>query len=239
MKRIEEHLYEHKHVIKDGQVTTRYYAKFTTWDRRPLTVALGDDLNAARVKLDRLHKLNDAKVRVELDEEKELREALARQAVEKAQERRGLTFAEWGQKYFDDIVYPKDKENPDCETADGIKSKSTIYGQKSQFETLKDFFGNFALGDIKLSHVKEYRRMRSSQGMSFPTANRELSFLRFLLNQAAETDHGDEPILEAVPRIKLPSEKGRARKQTISDEEYGAILGEHGEIATARSYLLV
>jgi hypothetical protein len=125
MKRIEEHLYEHKHVIKDGQVTTRYYAKFTTWDRRPLTVALGDDLNAARVKLDRLHKLNDAKVRVELDEEKELREALARQAVEKAQERRGLTFAEWGQKYFDDIVYPKDKENPDCETADGIKSKST------------------------------------------------------------------------------------------------------------------
>src|SRR5262249_9773117 len=108
MKRIEEHLYEHEHTGKDGVTTKRFYAKFTSWDRQALTKPLGDDIGSARVKLQRLHDLNRAKVRVELDEERELREELERQQAAKQAKRAGTTLSEWAETYFAKLV-PQNK----------------------------------------------------------------------------------------------------------------------------------
>jgi integrase len=219
MKKIEPYLYEHLHRAKGGEVSVRYYAIFTSWDRQPLTKPLGTDINIARAKLQRLRDLNQAKVRVELDEEKALREELERQKQEREDARKGKTFAEFGQEYFDDIIYPDDENNPDCHTWDGIKRKSTVHGQELRFKTLRGFFGDRPLVDIESNHAEEYRRKRLREGVQFPTANRELSFLIFMLGQAAKRQ-----ILKAVPVIELPSEQGRARQQTISLDEYEAIL---------------
>jgi integrase len=205
MKRIQEHLYEHQHVTKDGPVTTRYYAKFTTWDRRPLTVALGDDLNAARVKLDRLHKLNAARSVVELDEEKELREALQRQAEEKEHRRKSITFAEWTDRYQNEIV-PPDKRG------------STLYVEASRIKALNDFFGDTPLREIDLALIQKY--INSRKGKVAPsTLTLSVSTLRYLLNLAA--DHG---ILDAVPRLKLKSESTIQR--SVHVEEYEKIIAQ-------------
>jgi hypothetical protein len=205
MKRIEEHLYEHQHTGKDGVTTTRYYAKFVSWDRRPLTIALGDDLAAAGVKLDRLHKLNDAKVTVELDETRELREELERQKKQKADARKGITFAEWAQKYFDELVPPE-------------KRASTVHQESSRIKTLNDFFGDVPLCSINLDMILQYRKERAAE-VGLATVNLGVSFLRYLLNMAA--DHG---VLDSVPRIKLRSEKDREQQRSVELDEYRLIL---------------
>jgi integrase len=218
MKKIEKYLYENRHVAKDGQVSLRYYGKFTTWDHRPLTAALGDDLNAARVKLDRLHKLNDARVTVELDEEKELREALELQQKQKELARKGITFREWAEKYFDEVV-PKEN-GVDCETMDGIKRQSTVHGQELRVKTLNEFFGDVALCDIGPDLINKYRKARSAN-VSPSTVNRSLSLLGYLLNLAADPDHG---VLDAVPRIKKEDENDRAVQRSVDEDEYRKIL---------------
>jgi integrase len=218
MKKIEKHFYEHEHVGKDGQTTTRFFAKFTSWDRRPLTIALGDNLAKARAKLDRLHDLNRARVRVELDEDRQLREALELQQKQKDAARRGITFSQWAELYFNEVV-PMEN-GVDCQTMDGIKRLSTIRGQKLRLKTLNQFFGDVALCDIAPDLINKFRRARSAE-VSSATVNRGLSLLGYLLNLAADPDHA---VLDAVPRIKKESEKGRARQQTISEHEYAAIL---------------
>jgi len=55
--------------------------------------------------------------------------------------------------------------------------------------------------------------------IKFSTVNRELAFLRYLLNLAADDD-----IIEKVPRIKLKSEKELKRDGIITDDEYRALL---------------
>jgi len=59
--------------------------------------------------------------------------------------------------------------------------------------------------------------------VAFPTVNRELAFLRFLLNLAADEE---EELIESVPKFKgiIQSEKGRRRKRVVSDEEYEKII---------------
>src|SRR5262249_52476559 len=191
MKRIEEHLYEHEHTGKDGVTTKRFYAKLTTWDRQALTKPLGDDLGAARVKLDRLHKLNDAKVRVELDEERELREELERQQAAKQAKRAGTTLSEWAETYFAKLVPPNKRE-------------STVHGEHLRMKTLSEYFGNPRLADINLESILQYRKARSCEEVTQATINRAVGFLRYLLNLAC-----DHNIIGKVPRIKLVSESDR------------------------------
>ena len=55
--------------------------------------------------------------------------------------------------------------------------------------------------------------------MSFPTVNRELAFLRYLLNVAA-----DDGIIEAAPSVNLKTEKDRKRDRVASEKEYKSLL---------------
>jgi hypothetical protein len=57
--------------------------------------------------------------------------------------------------------------------------------------------------------------------VEFSTVNRELSFARKLLNIAADQD---PPIIDRVPRFKLPGEANRARTRTLDGDEYIALL---------------
>lgn len=93
--------------------------------------------------------------------------------------------------------------------------------EKRAFALLKLFFGDMPLVDIKKSTVLEYRKKRTAEGVGFVTINRELSFLRKLLNVAADQE---PPLLETVPRFRLPNETSRARSGTIDAEDFAAIL---------------
>jgi hypothetical protein len=86
---------------------------------------------------------------------------------------------------------------------------------------LEKFFGDLALVDINKSKILEYRKKRSAEGVGFVTTNRELSFLRKLLNVAANQN---PPLMENVPRFKLPEEMSRARSGTVDAEQFAAIL---------------
>lgn len=59
----------------------------------------------------------------------------------------------------------------------------------------------------------------SGSKISFSIVNRELAFLRYLLNLAA-----DDGIIEKVPRIKLKSETERKRDRIATGAEYHGLL---------------
>src|SRR5262245_39899757 len=165
MKKIEPWLYQLDHTTKTGEVSTRYYALFTTWNRQKLCKALGTDLKEARQKLKWLRSQNENEEPViELTEERQLRKELKRQEEEQEKIRRGITFAEFGQQYFDDVIYPDDESSPDCRTWDGIKRKSTVHGQELRFKSLKSFFADRSLVDIESNDAEEHRRMRLRDG---------------------------------------------------------------------------
>jgi integrase len=86
---------------------------------------------------------------------------------------------------------------------------------------LKKFFGDLALAEIGKAKILEYRKKRTAGGAGFITVNRELSFLRKLLNVAADQE---PPLLETVPRFKLPNEMSRARSGTVDAEQFSSIL---------------
>jgi integrase len=103
------------------------------------------------------------------------------------------------------------------------KSKGSVEREKVSFKHLKVFFGSMPLSEIKKGTVAEYRVERSKSGHSFITINREIAFLRFLLNLASEDE-----LIETVPRIKLPKETGSQRTRTLDADEYKAILAHIG-----------
>lgn len=74
---------------------------------------------------------------------------------------------------------------------------------------------------IKKSTAIEYRKNKDCEGVGFITVNRELSFLRKLLNVAADQE---PPLLETVPPFKLPNEAARAGTRTVDAEQFAAIL---------------
>jgi integrase len=112
-----------------------------------------------------------------------------------------------------------------------IRERGGVEREKRSFKTLNLFFGNTLLSEIDRSKVMEYRAKRSMEPIvrrgkpvagtkiSFSTVNRELAFLRYLLNLAADDD-----IIEKVPRIKLKSEKERKRNRIATDDEYSGLL---------------
>jgi integrase len=115
-----------------------------------------------------------------------------------------------GKPIFDDGLNP----NPDMRA-------SSVDREERSFALLDKFFGDLPLVEITKSKILEYRKKRAAEGVCFVTVNRELRFLGKLLNVAADQE---PPIIESVPRLKLPSEASRARTGTVDPEEYTAIL---------------
>jgi len=121
-------------------------------------------------------------------------------------------------------IYFKEKTDPE---------KRSVEHERGLFKRLEPVFGSMALSKINRGKIREYRIMRLQQPImrhgkpvegkrvAFPTVNRELAFLRYLLNLAV-----DEELIESVPKFKgiMQSEKSRKRKRVASDEEYRGIL---------------
>ena len=93
--------------------------------------------------------------------------------------------------------------------------------EKRSFALLESFFSDLSLTDIRKNTIAENRKKRTAEGVGFVTINRELSFLRKLLNVAADQE---PPLIESVPRFKLPSESSRARTGIVNDESLTALL---------------
>jgi integrase len=202
-KRIEKNLYRRQYQTGNGEWTTLFYAAFVDWTGKRRTFPLGSDLKTARKELAVLRARNIRREDFDAD---------------KVKPRTGLTFTDYGTDYFDGKVDP-DKR------AGGVER------EKRSFKTLKAFFGDMLLSEIDRSKVMEYRAKRSAEPIirrgkpvagskiSFSTVNRELAFLRYLLNLAA-----DDGIIDKVPRVKLKSERERKRDRIVTDDEYRALL---------------
>jgi integrase len=197
-ERVEKHLYKRQYQTAGGQWRTAFYAIFTDWKGVRRKFPVGDNLDEARDELGRLRKLNSG--RFDWDAEKKKIEE---------QRRRAVTFSQWGKTYFDHRLSPN-------ELRPGSADR-----ENRAFALLERFFSDLPLTDIKNSTALEYRKKRTAEGIGFITINRELSFLRKLLNVAADQE---PPLIETVPRFKLPSENNRARTATVNPEEFTAIL---------------
>jgi integrase len=197
-ERVQKHLYKRQYQTGSGDWATAYYARFVDWQGIRRKFAIGDDLEDARDELGRLHTLN--KGRHDWDAEK-------RKAEE--QRRRAITFSQWGTTYFDEDLSPN-KLRP-----------GSVDREKRAFALLEPFFGHLSLIEVNKKKVLEYRKKRTAERVGFITINRELAFLRKLLNVAADQE---PPLLESVPRFKLPNETSRARSGTVDAEEFAAIL---------------
>jgi integrase len=198
-ERVAEHLYRRRYQTAAGEWHEVYYARFTDWRGIRRKFPLGGDVKDAQDKLGELRTLN--KGRYDWDAEK--------RKVED-QRRRAVIFSQWGNRYF------KDKLNPNANMRESSSDR-----EERSFKHLEKFFGDLPLVEIKKGRILDYRKKRAVDGVEFSTVNRELRFLGKLLNVAADQD---TPILEAVPRFKLPSEASRARTRTVNEDEYAAIL---------------
>src|SRR5262245_39187696 len=196
-ERVEKHLYRRQYQTAGGQWSTLYCARFTDWKGIRRKFPLGDCLEDARDKLGELRTLN--KGRYDWDAEKK--------KIEEAR-RRTVSFSQWGKRYFSDRL------SPDLRP-------SSLDREKRSFALLEAFFADLALAGINKRSILDYRKKRTVDGAAFITVNRELSFLRKLLNVAADQE---PPLIENVPRFKLPNEAGRARSGTVDAEQFAAIL---------------
>jgi hypothetical protein len=148
------------------------------WDlhllgQRRRTFPLGDSLQDARDELGRLRTLN--KGRHDWDGEKK--------KVEE-QKRRAITFSQWGNRYFTDQLSPN------------ALRPNSVDREKRSFTLLDGFFGDLPVVDIGRTRILEYRKKRGVEGVGFVTINREVSFLRKLLNVAASQEN---PVIESLP----------------------------------------
>jgi len=202
-ERIEKHLYCRQYQTAGGEWSTLYYVRFKDWNGKHRAFPVGSELKTAREEL-RVYEARNIR-REDFDADKEVKH--------------GLTFSEWAAIYFRDKIDPE-------------KRAGGIDREKRSFKALEPFFGAMELSAVTRSKVMEYRARRGQdpivrrgkivQGkrLSFATINRELAFLRFLLNLAE-----DDGIIERAPKIKLPTEKDRKRDRIASDDEYQALLG--------------
>jgi integrase len=202
-ERVEKHLYRRQYQTSTGDWSTLYYVRFTDWKKIRRTFPLGADLKTARDELKVLEARNIRREDFDADKEKA---------------RQGITFSEWAKLYF------KEKIDPE-------KRVGGVDRERRSFKKLEPFFGNLLLSEINRSKIMEYRAKRLQEPIirrgkpvegtkiAFPTLNRELAFLRYMLNLAA-----DDGIIETVPKMKLQSEKGRKRDRIASEDEYKALL---------------
>jgi integrase len=198
VEQIERHLYRRQYQTATGEWRTTYYARFVDSKGIRRKFALGDNLQDARDELGALRKKN--KGEFDWDDQRKKREE---------QKRRAITLLQWGSTYFEKELSPND-----------LRAGSADRERRS-FKLLTEFFGDLSLVDINKNRILEYRKKRKAEGVEFITVNRELSFLRKLLNVAADQD---PPIIDAVPRFKLPSEARRARTGTVNPEQFAKLL---------------
>lgn len=209
---VEKYLYRRQYQIAGGDWSTRFYAIFVCHDGKRRTFPAGDNLSDARDELGRLRTLN--KGRYDWDAEKK--------KVEE-QKRRAITFSQWGNRYFTEQLSPKPLR------------PNSIDREKRSFVLLDNFFGDLPLADISRARILEYQKKRAVDGGGPITINREISFLRKLLNVAVTQD---PPLIEHLPRFKglLADETSRARTGTIDAEDFAAILGHMNR--PAQRYLI-
>jgi len=169
-EKIAEHLYKRQYQTAKGEWRTKYFVLFTDWQGIRRKFSVGDSLDDARDELGRLHTLN--KGRHDWDAEKRKSEE---------QRRRAVTFSQWGDTYFNHGLSPNELR------------PGSIDREKRAFALLEPFFGDLSLTDIKKSTALEYRKKRKAEGVGDVTVNREVSFLRKLLNVAADQE---PPLLE-------------------------------------------
>jgi hypothetical protein len=104
------------------------------------------------------------------------------------------------------------------------RRQSGVKRDKGSYKQLEPFFGPMLLTEIRNSKILEYKVFRLEQPIirlgrptgkkvSFATVNRDLAFLHRMLNLAAE-----DGIIEAVPKIKLQSERSRKRDRIVTEE---------------------
>jgi integrase len=200
-EKIERHLYRRQYRQSNGDWSTLYYAIFTDWKGVRRRFPVGQDLQGARDQLGVYRKRNDAEVDFDAEKKK----------IEE-QKRRAITFSQWANRYFTDQLSPN------------ALRPNSVDREKRSFTLLDSFFGDQPLVDIGRSTILQYRKKREVEGVGFITINRELSFLRKLLNVAASQD--PNPIIEKVPRFKglLIAEASRVRTGTVDTEEFGAIV---------------
>lgn len=204
-KRVEKHLYRRQYQTAGGEWSTLYYARFKDWKGKQRTFPVGSNKETARDELTVYEARNIRKEDFDLD---------------KQLDAKGLTYSQWAAVYF------KEKVDPD-------KRASGIDRERRSSKKLEEFFGPILLTDINRAKISEYRIKRLQEPIvrrgkavkdsriSFPTVNRELAFLRYLLNLAV-----DGEILEMVPSFKklIKSEKNRKRSRIATEEEYQALL---------------
>ena len=212
-------LYRRQYMTTSGERRFKYYARFTCKLKgKRRCEPLGSDERVAKTELQKILGANGS-VRGEgkdFDTVNELTQ--------------GFTFRQWAEDYFANHVDPE-------------KHAGGIDREKRSYRILEPFFGDMPLVDIKRPVIANYRMQRLQQAItrrgkvvmkdgkpvlvSFVTVNRELSFLRFLLNSAV-----DEEILEESPRFTskrknaglIKSEKNRKRDRVASINEYEELL---------------
>jgi integrase len=212
------HLYERCYQTASGEWRSKYYGIFTCkLKRKRRVVPFGGNLNTAKEALALVLAENVKGEGKDFDD------------AERENEKRGYTFTEWCDEYFAKKIDPE-------------KHAGGVDREQRSYKILKPFFGNKLLPEIKRSTIMEYRAKRLQdpivrrgkavmvdgkvKTISFVTVNRELSFLRMMLNMAE-----DDEIIEAAPKFKskgkntlIKSEKDRKRDRTATDEEYRALL---------------
>jgi integrase len=200
---VEKHLYRRQYQTAGGDWSTLYYVIFTDWKKKRRTFPVGSDLKTAREECKVLEARN-----------------IRREDFEKAERAKGLTYGEWAKLYF------KEKVDPE-------KRASGVERERRSSKKLECFFGQILLSDINRGKINEYRIKRLQEPIvrrgkpvegskiSFPTVNRELAFLRYLLNLAVDAE-----IIDNVPSFRklIQSEKNRKRDRVATVEEYQALL---------------
>jgi len=193
--KLPRYVYRQRYKVRGGYVRTLYYVRFTDWKGKKRVFPAGDSPEAVKEIRDGILKKNYAQYDFDRPE------------------RADVTFAQWAD-YCLGLVRDKKSFPRICQHA----------------EHLKGFFGPLLLSEITKTKILEYRALRltapiirhgkPARGIvKLSTVNRELAALRWMLNLAAE-----EGLIEAVPKIKLDSERHLRRERTLNEKEWGALL---------------
>jgi integrase len=109
------------------------------------------------------------------------------------------------------------------EYAKGNVRPSTEYIYRKVTEnSLRPFFGTLRACKVTSDTLREYRRLRISEGRSDATANRELALVRIAYRNGQKDT---PPKVLVVPRFPMVKEEN-IRKGFLRDDQYTALLNE-------------
>ncbi|HTU44903.1 MAG TPA: site-specific integrase [Bryobacteraceae bacterium] len=103
-----------------------------------------------------------------------------------------------------------------------IKESTRYVWNKVVTRNIRPFFGNLKAQRLSTDKMDEYRALRTAQGRSHATVNRELSILRTAFHNARKRT---PPKVVTVPYFPMVQET-TIRKGFLSDEQYAALLSE-------------